>query len=130
MAEITPEQVDPVRSEQHQAPNGTPSAMLTSNGVEHIAKLARIKLTKEEKTKLTSEMGSILAYISKLNEVNTDGPPGGEASVEPTAQVTGLENVLRKDEINDWWDGNPHDLVEAAPEHQGNYVKVKAVLAK
>lgn len=96
-------------------------AEITREQVEHIAKLARIKLTDEEKEKLTGEMGSILAYISKLNEVNTEG-------VEPTAQVTGLENVYRKDEAMPWWEGNPHDLVEAAPEHDGEYVKVKGVM--
>ena len=95
---------------------------ITREDIEHIAKLARIKLTEEEKAKLTGELGAILTYVSKLNEIDTKG-------VEPTAQVTGLENVFRKDEATPWYEGNPHDLVEAAPEHDGEYVKVKGVMA-
>ena len=94
---------------------------ITREDVEHIAKLARIKLTDEEKTKLTEELGSILTYVSKLNEIDTTG-------VEPTAQVTGLENVFRKDDAAQWYEGNPHDLVEAAPDHDGEYVRVKGVM--
>ena len=95
---------------------------ITREDVEHIAKLARIKLTDEEKTKLTGELGSILTYVSKLNEVDTTG-------VEPTAQVTGFENVYRSDDAAPWYEGNPHDLVEAAPGHDGEFVKVKGVMA-
>lgn len=96
---------------------------ITTDQVEHIAKLARIELTKQEKEKMTEELGAILTYVEKLNEVDTTG-------VEPTAQVTGLEDVFRKDDAKPWWDGNPMDLVEAAPSHEGRFVKVKEVFQK
>lgn len=95
-------------------------SVITKEQVEHIAKLARIGLTEQEKEKMTKELGAILTYVEKLNEVDTAG-------VEPTAQVTGLENVMRKDEAKPWWDGNPFDLVEAAPEQERGFVKVKEV---
>ena len=83
---------------------------ITTEQVEHIAKLARIRLTEEEKEKMTKELGAILTYVEKLNEIDTTG-------VEPTAQVTGLESVFRKD------DGEGRikaDLIKG-------YLKVKAV---
>ncbi|MEK7616148.1 MAG: Asp-tRNA(Asn)/Glu-tRNA(Gln) amidotransferase subunit GatC [Patescibacteria group bacterium] len=96
---------------------------ITKEQVEHIAKLARLEFDDAQKEKMTKELGQILTYVEKLKEVNTEG-------VEPTAQVTGLEDVFRKDEAVPWWDGNPMDLVEAAPEHEGRFVKVKEVFKK
>ena len=63
---------------------------LTPLQVAHIAKLARLTLTSEEEKKMSKELSSILKYVDVLSEVNTDG-------IEPTAQVTGLENALRED---------------------------------
>lgn len=65
---------------------------LTQQQVRHIAKLARLKLSDEEVEKFSKELTSILGYIEKLNEVNTE-------NVEPTAQVTGLHNVFRPDDL-------------------------------
>lgn len=59
--------------------------------VSHVAKLANLPLTPEEEKKFEKQLSSILTYINKLNEVETK-------NVEPTSQVTGLENVTREDE--------------------------------
>ena len=96
---------------------------ITKEQIEHIAKLARIELGDAEKERMTKQLGDILLYIGKLKEVDTTG-------VEPTAQVTGLEDVFRKDDATPWWEGNPIDLVEAAPEHEDRFVKVKGVFEK
>ncbi len=58
--------------------------------VAHVAKLANLPLTDEEKKKFEKQLSSILEYIEKLSEVDTKG-------IEPTSQVTGLENVMRED---------------------------------
>lgn len=58
--------------------------------VSHVAKLANLPLTDKEKEKFEKQLNDILSYIEKLNEVDTK-------NVEPTPQVTGLENVARKD---------------------------------
>lgn len=58
--------------------------------IEHVAKLARLKLTDAEKKRFSSQMGTIIKYIEKLNELDTK-------NVEPTAHVLGLENVFRDD---------------------------------
>lgn len=93
--------------------------MIGKKEVEHIAGLARIKLTENEKDKMTKELGAILGYIDKLKEVNTDG-------VEPIAHITGLTDVFRKDEPA----GEriePEKLLKGTPARQDNYVKVKEV---
>lgn len=58
--------------------------------VAHIAKLANLPLTDAEKKKFEPQLESTLEYIDQLNKVDTK-------NIEPTSQVTGLENVLRED---------------------------------
>lgn len=65
---------------------------LSIDEVRKIAKLARIKLTSEEEKRHAVTISAVLDYMSILNEVKTDG-------IEPTLQVTGLENVVRSDEV-------------------------------
>ena len=59
--------------------------------VKHVALLANLKLSEKEIKKFQKQLSEILAYVDKLNELNTKG-------IEPTSQVTGLENVFREDE--------------------------------
>lgn len=89
--------------------------------VEHIAKLARIGLTSKEKKKLKSELFAILDFVEKLNEVKTD-------KIEPTAQVTGLENVFRQDKGRKKTKQETQKLLDLVPEMEKNHFKVKAVL--
>jgi len=97
---------------------------ITKKDVEHIAKLARLGLSEKEKEKYAKELSGILDYMNKLNEINIEG-------VQPTSQVTGLENIFREDE-------NPHKLeadkikkiIEQAPERKNNFIKTKTILEK
>lgn len=93
---------------------------ITQKEVEHIAELARIKLTEKEKDKMTKELGAILGYIDKLKEVNTEG-------VEPIAHITGLTDIFRNDEPSDLGRVEPEKLLKEVPARQDNYVKVKEV---
>lgn len=67
-------------------------ATLTKDEVRHIAKLARLQLSEAEVEKFTKDLTSILTYVDLLREVDTTG-------VEPAAQITGLSNVFRSDEV-------------------------------
>ena len=68
--------------------------MLISDAqVEHIARLARMALSAEEKQRFTEQLNAILSYMEQLNEVPTEG-------VEPTAHVLDLVNVLRDDTVH------------------------------
>lgn len=95
--------------------------MITKKQVSHVAKLARLGLTKEEKEKFTEELSAILDFVNKLNEVKAD-------KIKPTAQVTGLENVYRQDKGRVKSKQETDKLLELAPETERGYVKVKAVL--
>ena len=65
---------------------------ITIQDVEHIAKLARLRLTEEEKLRFQKELGKIIEYFDQLKKLNTDGVP-------PTTHVVPLENVLREDAV-------------------------------
>jgi aspartyl-tRNA(Asn)/glutamyl-tRNA(Gln) amidotransferase subunit C len=95
-------------------------SVITEKEVEHIAELARIKLNKKEKDKITKELGTILSYVDRLKEVNTEG-------VEPIAHITGLEDVFRKDEPAAAGQVEPEKLLKEAPVRKDNYIKVKEV---
>jgi aspartyl-tRNA(Asn)/glutamyl-tRNA(Gln) amidotransferase subunit C len=63
---------------------------VTIKDVEHIAGLARLELTEDEKGKLTAQLNSILAYMEQLNKLDT-------TAVEPLSHVIDLSNVFRED---------------------------------
>lgn len=63
---------------------------ITGAEVKHVARLARLKLSEEEVETFTGQMGAILAYIEKLNELDTDG-------IVPTAHAVPMENAFRED---------------------------------
>jgi aspartyl-tRNA(Asn)/glutamyl-tRNA(Gln) amidotransferase subunit C len=48
-------------------------AKITRKEVEHVARLARLELTEEEKERMTAQLDSILQYIDTLNELDTSG---------------------------------------------------------
>jgi aspartyl-tRNA(Asn)/glutamyl-tRNA(Gln) amidotransferase subunit C len=58
--------------------------------VEHIAHLARLSLTGEEREKFGAQLSGILTYVEKLKELDTAG-------VEPTSHVLTIGNVMRED---------------------------------
>lgn len=58
--------------------------------IDHVAKLANLRLSAQEKATFQKQLERVLAYVSKLNEVDT-------AKVEPIGHITGLENIGRVD---------------------------------
>lgn len=58
--------------------------------IEQIAKLANLKLTKAESEEFSPQLSEIVAYISKLNEVDTE-------KIEPIGHIAGLDNITRDD---------------------------------
>lgn len=77
------------------ATNRTAStAEITVETVQHLAGLSRIALTDAEIVSVTNDLGSILTHIAKVSEV-------AGADVPATSHPNPLNNVTRKDEIND-----------------------------
>lgn len=94
-------------------------ASLTQADVEHVAMLARLGLTPDERARLQSELSSILEHIALLNELDT-------AAIPPTAQVVKLTNVLRADEVRP---SLPQASVLAnAPRQEDGFFEVDAIL--
>ena len=60
--------------------------------VKYVAHLSRVGLTPEEEQKLGAQLGQILGYIEKLNQLDV-------SKVEPTAHAVPLVNVTRADEV-------------------------------
>lgn len=93
--------------------------MLTVAEVKHIAKLARLHLTEAEIEKYARQLSGILDYAQMLNEVDTE-------KVQPIAQITGLQNVSRPDEVQP--QNLSQELLKCTPQtiEQGQ-IKVKSV---
>ena len=87
--------------------------------IRKLAKLANLTITPEEEEKYSQELSSTLDYVNKLNEVDTTG-------VEPTSQVTGLENVTREDEVRPSL--TQEEALSNAKSTKNGYFKVKRIL--
>ena len=95
-------------------------AKLSREDVLKLAKLAKLSLSNEEVDNFTKEISEILNYVELLQSVDTD-------NLEPTYQVTGLTNVTRIDEVQEY-QAKPDDLLKNLPGREGNLIKVKRVL--
>ena len=63
---------------------------IDSKTIEHVAEIARLKLTEKEKEKFIPQLKEALEFFSKLNEVNTD-------NVEPSFHPVEIRNSVRED---------------------------------
>ncbi|HHW01599.1 MAG TPA: Asp-tRNA(Asn)/Glu-tRNA(Gln) amidotransferase subunit GatC [Thermoanaerobacterales bacterium] len=87
--------------------------------VEHVANLARLYLSEEEKAEMTEKLNSILDYMDKLNELDT-------SDVEPTAHVIPIKNVFREDVVQE---SLPLEkALENAPDRDGNFFRVPRII--
>lgn len=93
---------------------------ITTDDVRHLAQLSSLQLSDQEVADLQVDLGNILNYINQLSALDTSG-------IEPTYQVTGLENVWR-DDVVDMGDSSREQLLALAPEQTDNSVKVPQVL--
>lgn len=97
---------------------------ISKKDVEHVARLARLALTDEEKDRYTQQLGQILTYIEKMSLLNTDHVP-------PTTHVLPLSNVWREDVCEPSTAetlGSTEDILANAPEREGTLFKVKKVI--
>lgn len=93
---------------------------LTIEEVEKIASLARIELSEVEKKRHAETISVVLDYMKVLDEVDVHG-------IEMTSQVTGLENVLRDDVVEDC--DYSEKLVKQMPEIEYDKLKVPGVFS-
>ena len=104
---------------RHDVQYHPPVAGLTRADVEHVAFLARLRLTGEELDRLEGQLNHILDQYAKLSELDTSAIP-------PTAQTIELENILREDVAG------PSlavaDVLGNAPTTDGDFIVVPPIL--
>ena len=94
------------------------SSIINKESLEHLAKLARIKLNAEEETKLLKDLQKILGYFEEMKKIKTE-------DIEPLTGGTMIKNSFRKDEECE--NTNQGKGVGDFPENQDGFLKVPPV---
>lgn len=92
---------------------------ITVADVEHVARLARLELSEDEKNLFAGQMGAILGYVEKLKELDTEG-------IMPTSHAVPMENAFR-DDISCPSIGVGSALANA-PDRAGSFYRVPNVI--
>ena len=92
--------------------------MITKEDIKNLANLARIEISDTEAEKMTTEMDSILGYVSQIKDSTGD--------LERT--IPKLRNVMRDDVVTNEPDQYKEKLLKNAPSREGDYLKVKKIL--
>ena len=92
--------------------------MIEIKDVEHVAKLARLELTEDEKVKFSKQLGDILKHMEQPNEVDTTG-------IEPMNHPIDFVNVMREDVVS--YEHTREELMANAPEIEQDYFKVPKI---
>jgi aspartyl-tRNA(Asn)/glutamyl-tRNA(Gln) amidotransferase subunit C len=92
---------------------------ITAEQVQHVANLSRLSIDPAAVEKLSRQLATILAYMEKLNQVNTTG-------VEPTSHALELTNAFRGDIVHDCL--SPDQALSNAPAREnGSFVVPKVI---
>ncbi len=92
---------------------------ITAKDVDYVSNLALLSLEEEDKEKIARELSSILEYVEKMAELDTE-------NVLPTAHVLQMKNVFRKDEVLEA--DIREEALSGAPQREGSYFKVLPIL--
>tara|TARA_B100001105_G_scaffold246702_1_gene230643 strand:+ start:1961 stop:2251 length:291 start_codon:yes stop_codon:yes gene_type:complete len=93
---------------------------ISLDDVHRLAQLSNLQLKDDEATHLSADLEAILSYFEQLSEIDT-------SDVEPTYQVTDLQNVWREDTVDNYGISK-QELLACAPENEADSVKVPKVL--
>ncbi|HJV34405.1 Asp-tRNA(Asn)/Glu-tRNA(Gln) amidotransferase subunit GatC [Geomonas sp.] len=92
---------------------------ITRAEVEHVARLARLELSDPELDTFTAQMDSILAYVEKLNALDTEG-------IVPTSHAVPMENAFRPDTLKE--SIGVDAALANAPKHTESFFRVPKVI--
>ena len=87
--------------------------------VRKVAKLARLELTDAEIEEFTGQLGAILQYVEKMNELDT-------GNVEPLAHCLPISNIFRADEVRESL--GVEKTLANAPQRDDSFFKVPKIL--
>ena len=96
-----------------------PESKITLEQVRHVALLARLELSPQDENRLRTDMDEMLAYVDKLNELDTK-------NVAPTTQVGEAGTPMRDDEVTNRPDADA--ILANAPSRDRNYFKVPKII--
>lgn len=88
---------------------------IDSQLIDHLSHLSRLSFKDEGKAEIINDLNKILAFIEKLNEVNTEG-------VEPLIYLVHEKNITREDTVLQQIDRN--EALKNAPRHDSDYFRV------
>lgn len=91
--------------------------IITDETIEYVSILAKLELSDEEREQAGKDMGRILDYIDKMNELDT-------SSVEPLSHILPVQNVFREDMVTNG-DGSEAMLRNAPKEKNSMFVVPK-----
>jgi aspartyl-tRNA(Asn)/glutamyl-tRNA(Gln) amidotransferase subunit C len=94
-------------------------AQLTTEDVLKLARLSKLELTDDQLSRFRDELQAIVGYVEQLQSVDVEG-------LEPTNQVTGLQNATRPDEIREYV--SPEELLKNLPAREGDQIKVNKMI--
>jgi len=94
--------------------------MLSRKEIEHIAKLARIKLTEKEEEKLQVDLSRIFDFVRALEEVDI-------SDTKPTFYPIPLQNIMREDKAQKERSQIAAKLRNLMPETKNGFLKVKSI---
>lgn len=89
--------------------------MIDKSQIEHIANLARLKISEEEAQSYSEQLSKALAHFEKISQVQTEG-------IEPLVTPTEIEAFWREDEVKKEF--TAEEMLENAPSRVGNLFKV------
>jgi aspartyl-tRNA(Asn)/glutamyl-tRNA(Gln) amidotransferase subunit C len=95
------------------------SGRIDTTQVEHVARLARLTLSGEEKERMREQLDRILGYIDKLRQLDT-------TDVEPTSHAVALVNVMREDEPRPCFPAE--EMLANAPDRRDDFFRVPRIL--
>lgn len=110
------------------AMNTSDNTQFTANDVEKLTALSRLSLTDSEKETFAKEIGGILSYVGQIQEVSAEAENTDRTNTDHYPH----KNIMRED-ISDKSAGKnkisiPSDLINSAPNHTEEYIKVKKIL--
>lgn len=91
--------------------------IISDETIEYVGILAKLELSGEEREQAKKDMGRMLDYIDKLNELDTEG-------VEPMSHIFPVNNVFRSDEVTNG-DDSENMLLNAPQKKEGTYMVPK-----
>ncbi len=94
-------------------------AKITRKDVEHVARLARLELSEDEKARMTDQLDAILGYFDSLSRLDT-------AEVEPMTTVIPTVSVMRDDEVRPSL--SLERALAGAPDREGEFFRVPRII--